>query len=283
MRYQAAQEILWQPEDKSMISRTSMELPQVCVLVSIPFSIPPFKCQRSAASQLESMDLNGASPASPEVNSPTPPQKRQHVDVDQQVNARRMPQYTSSGEPVSPQLATETGVDQNGCKLTYAELIYKALLGTEKRQMTLRELYDWFEHNTERARNRDQGWKNSVRSNLCLNEAFQRLGGKGSCWCLVGEDLKPTRKPRASRRKKVRVLTAERNSVAPPTPLYASKSISEPATAWLDSTKWNIAVAGQHSQVSSYIGYIGDRGCGLEFSLGNMRSLDDVMVGSGVI
>ncbi|KDN60075.1 putative conserved hypothetical protein, partial [Colletotrichum sublineola] len=67
-----------------------------------------------------------------------------------------------------------TKVDESGC-MTYAELIRAALLSSETQKMELGELYDWFRRNTRRANSGNEGWKNSVRSNLSLNEVCPRL------------------------------------------------------------------------------------------------------------
>ncbi|KZL65330.1 forkhead domain-containing protein, partial [Colletotrichum tofieldiae] len=194
------------------------------------------------------MDPTRAPPASSDLNPPIFPQQprllshHHDVDADQQVNPccmpaqTCMPQHAFSGEPVSPQPAkaagesspsTDTKMDESGRKMTYAKLIQTALLSRETQQMELSELYDWFEKNTSRANRGNKGWQNSVRSNLSLNKAFQRLDGRGSYWRLVGAGLtarQPTRKPRANRREKVKVLPAERNSVASPTSSCASES-----------------------------------------------------------
>ncbi|KAK1521614.1 hypothetical protein CABS01_16495 [Colletotrichum abscissum] len=73
----------------------------------------------------------------------------------------------SSASPASAQ--AETGRKQK--KETYADLIYKALISQDAHQMTLKDLYQWFIDNTEKPKERQRGWKNSVRSNLSLNQA----------------------------------------------------------------------------------------------------------------
>ncbi|KAK1980116.1 hypothetical protein LZ30DRAFT_724169 [Colletotrichum cereale] len=207
----------------------------------------------SAANQFESMDLARASQVPPEIDPPTFPQQSQgllsqhhDVDADRQSKPRCtsaqtcMPQHSLSGESVSPQPAkaagesspsTEDKIDKSGRKMTYAELIRTALLSRQTQQMELGELYCWFKQNTRRANKGNEGWKNSVRSNLSLNKAFERLEGNGSYWRLAEAGLttfRPTRKPWANRRKKVKVLTAARKRVAPPTPAYAAKSCDVP-------------------------------------------------------
>lgn len=66
-------------------------------------------------------------------------------------------------------------LDEDGQKMTYAELIHIAFRSTETKEMGLSELYRWFEQNTKRANERSERWKSSVRSNLSMNEVCQRL------------------------------------------------------------------------------------------------------------
>ncbi|KXH69497.1 integral membrane protein [Colletotrichum salicis] len=109
-------------------------------------------------------------------------------------------------------------------KMTYADLIYMAFRSRKTKQMGLGELYHWFKQNTSRANTGSEGWKNSVRSNLSLNKAFQRVERKGSFWQLTEAGLtefQPTRKLRTSRRRKAETSTEWKISVAPPPPACA--------------------------------------------------------------
>ncbi|KAJ6570046.1 hypothetical protein DFH09DRAFT_838052, partial [Mycena vulgaris] len=84
-------------------------------------------------------------------------------------------------------------------------LIKLAIYGSEKKRLTLQEIYmelasrfKWFnEHN------QDQAWKNSIRHNLSLHKVFRSIQrpvtepGKGSYWELDisgGESYKRPRK-----------------------------------------------------------------------------------------
>ncbi|KAK1446716.1 hypothetical protein CTAM01_17374 [Colletotrichum tamarilloi] len=118
--------------------------------------------------------------------------------------------------------------------MTYAQLIYIALHSTEKKAMGLGELYHWFEQNTRRANKGGEGWKNSVRSNLSVNKAFQRVERKGSLWQLAEAGLtefQPTRKPRtdrrASRRKQPEGSYKWKISVASPPPPSCAPTLQD--------------------------------------------------------
>ena len=52
----------------------------------------------------------------------------------------------------------------------YAQLIYRALKSVPSHRMVLKEIYEWFEKNTDKAKNNSsKGWQNSIRHNLSMN------------------------------------------------------------------------------------------------------------------
>jgi hypothetical protein len=51
----------------------------------------------------------------------------------------------------------------------YAQLIYRALLDAPNCTMILKDIYDWFRHNTDKAAAETKGWQNSIRHNLSMN------------------------------------------------------------------------------------------------------------------
>ena len=64
----------------------------------------------------------------------------------------------------------ETDVDGGVSCEPYAQLIYRALKSAPEHKMVLREIYDWFEKNTDKAiANESKGWQNSIRHNLSMN------------------------------------------------------------------------------------------------------------------
>ncbi|OAA55205.1 forkhead domain-containing protein [Akanthomyces lecanii RCEF 1005] len=55
----------------------------------------------------------------------------------------------------------------------YHRLLERAF--QDKRELSLQEIYDWFENNTKKAaNNKGQGWQKSIRHNLSKNEAFTK-------------------------------------------------------------------------------------------------------------
>jgi hypothetical protein len=53
----------------------------------------------------------------------------------------------------------------------YARLIYEALMQTPGNRMMLRDIYEWFRHNTTKPQESGtNGWQNSIRHNLSMNK-----------------------------------------------------------------------------------------------------------------
>lgn len=65
----------------------------------------------------------------------------------------------------------ETTIDK---EQPYAQLIYRALMEAPNHTMILRDIYEWFKKNTDKAADKEtKGWQNSIRHNLSMN---------GVCW-----------------------------------------------------------------------------------------------------
>ncbi|KAF9732465.1 hypothetical protein PMIN06_004007 [Paraphaeosphaeria minitans] len=78
----------------------------------------------------------------------------------------------------------------------YAQLIFDALKQAPNHTMILRDIYDWFRKNTDKALDKDtKGWQNSIRHNLSMNGAFAKVGHpfeearKGYMWKLTQDAL----------------------------------------------------------------------------------------------
>ncbi|SLM37727.1 Winged helix-turn-helix DNA-binding domain [Lasallia pustulata] len=94
-------------------------------------------------------------------------------------------------------LATANGdeTDPEGGVISepYAQLIYRALKSAPEHKMVLKEIYEWFEKNTDKATDpSSKGWQNSIRHNLSMNGAFRKVdqppptdeAKKGYIWVL---------------------------------------------------------------------------------------------------
>jgi hypothetical protein len=64
----------------------------------------------------------------------------------------------------------DSDADVNENAEPYAQLIYRALKDAPGYGMVLKDIYDWFEKNTDKAKNpSSKGWQNSIRHNLSMN------------------------------------------------------------------------------------------------------------------
>ncbi|OCK83386.1 hypothetical protein K432DRAFT_274273, partial [Lepidopterella palustris CBS 459.81] len=91
----------------------------------------------------------------------------------------------------------------------YAQLIYRALLEAPGHTMVLRDIYSWFRRNTDKATDKEtKGWQNSIRHNLSMNGAFEKVdqpdgeeAKKGFMWRLtesaIREGVKSTTRYRS--------------------------------------------------------------------------------------
>ena len=98
--------------------------------------------------------------------------------------------------------------------LSYIALIAKSILESPQRRLNLGSIYGWIEKNFPYYKNRGQGWRNSVRHNLSLNDCFIKAGrcedGKGNYWAIhpanmqdfLRGDFRQRRRSRRRGRKK---------------------------------------------------------------------------------
>ena len=98
--------------------------------------------------------------------------------------------------------------------LSYIALIAKAILESTTKRLSLGSIYSWIEKNYPYYVNKGQGWRNSVRHNLSLNDCFIKAGrcedGKGNYWAIhpaniqdfMRGDFRQRRRSRRRGRKK---------------------------------------------------------------------------------
>ncbi|XP_050412701.1 forkhead box protein P1 isoform X2 [Patella vulgata] len=66
---------------------------------------------------------------------------------------------------------------------TYASLIRQSIIESPHRQLTLNEIYQWFQNTFAYFRRNEATWKNAVRHNLSLHKCFMRVENvKGAVW-----------------------------------------------------------------------------------------------------
>ncbi|EPS42893.1 hypothetical protein H072_3220 [Dactylellina haptotyla CBS 200.50] len=78
---------------------------------------------------------------------------------------------------------------------SYANLISQAILSSSDQKLTLANIYAWIQENYAFYRFAASGWQNSIRHNLSLNKAFQKVPrrtdepGKGMKWQITPDHL----------------------------------------------------------------------------------------------
>ena len=160
----------------------------------------------------------------------------------------------SSVSPVSP---AENGQTKGGKQKTekppfsYIALIVMAIQNSTAKKMTLNEIYQYLSTHFSFFQGQYQGWKNSVRHNLSLNECFIKLPkamgkpGKGHYWTIdpncefMFEEGSFRRRPRGFRRK---CQTSQNGSL-----ILDGESLSEDST----TTIQNIATPTQVNNIPS--------------------------------
>ncbi|CAP94267.1 transcription factor [Penicillium rubens] len=83
---------------------------------------------------------------------------------------------------------------------SYATLIAQAIFSSEEEKLTLNSIYNWIKDKYAFYRHSQSGWQNSIRHNLSLNKAFQKVPrrtdepGKGMKWQIAEEYREEYRK-----------------------------------------------------------------------------------------
>lgn len=131
-----------------------------------------------------------------------PPAERKVSQVDQSLpdinltvaeDMKRM--YTRSTHTLV-EAAYEEDLSSEKCKnikppFSYATMISQAILSSPEQMMTLADIYAWISNTYAFYRHQRPGWQNSIRHNLSLNKAFEKVArkehepGKGSKWHIV--------------------------------------------------------------------------------------------------
>ncbi|KAJ5918442.1 transcriptional regulator family: Forkhead [Penicillium verhagenii] len=124
---------------------------------------------------------------------------------------------------------------------SYASLIAQAIFSSEEEKLTLNSIYNWIMDRYAFYRHSQSGWQNSIRHNLSLNKAFQKVPrrtdepGKGMKWQIAAEYRDEYRKKQARKGNQSSApsspATKEPPSSARATHIPSSIDTSFPATA----------------------------------------------------
>lgn len=139
-----------------------------------------------------------------------------HNDQNHQTSTQNIvPESTASDADTKPSSSDKkSGIRrQEKPPYSYIALIVMAIQNSPAKRLTLSEIYTYLQNKFPFFRSSYQGWKNSVRHNLSLNECFIKLPkglgrpGKGHYWTIdpasefMFEEGSFRRRPRGFRRK----------------------------------------------------------------------------------
>lgn len=96
---------------------------------------------------------------------------------------------STSGESVSDKKKCAGGRRQEKPPYSYIALIVMAIQNTPAKRCTLSEIYSYLQQRFSFFRGSYQGWKNSVRHNLSLNECFIKLPKGKSLLCMYFQHI----------------------------------------------------------------------------------------------
>ena len=143
------------------------------------FSKPAAESQQNTIAKRESFN-NSTQPGLPQTFK-NPPENSQSSLSKSQENAPsstkdELGEISNNGSPTDPQKppsSEETGEAKP--TMSYIALIAKAILESDQRRLNLGSIYHWIEKHYPFYKNKGQGWRNSVRHNLSLNDCFIKV------------------------------------------------------------------------------------------------------------
>lgn len=130
----------------------------------------------------------------PRANSTTNINEAQYSRPDTQVNAFQLHEGGSNhSESTTEQDYSKDDAKDLKPPYSYATMITQAILSNPQGILSLSEIYDWISSHFAFYRHTKQGWQNSIRHNLSLNRAFEKVPrkpnepGKGMKWQISEE------------------------------------------------------------------------------------------------
>lgn len=156
------------------------------ILPDAPPVIPDFfrplltkRVRHSSQSPIKKREISSSSSTSLDAKS----------DLNSQVKAFQIQEGISHPDSIS----SEQDYSKDSAKdmkppYSYATMITQAILSNPNGILSLAEIYDWISTHFAYYRHTKQGWQNSIRHNLSLNKAFEKVPrkpsepGKGMKW-----------------------------------------------------------------------------------------------------
>ena len=97
-------------------------------------------------------------------NAPSSTKERSGTNID------------NNGTSEAPKTSGTEESGEGKPTMSYIALIAKAILESDQRRLNLGSIYHWIEKHYPFYKNKGQGWRNSVRHNLSLNDCFIKVG-----------------------------------------------------------------------------------------------------------
>lgn len=181
-------------------------------MMSNGFSNSVISSRVSLPNYIDNEDEGNLDSCSESSSTTTTSKLKQSKKVKRESNNGTSPQNPPP-TPLIPQGVGVGGRRQEKPPYSYIALIVMAIKSSPTKRLTLSEIYQFLQHRFSFFRGQYQGWKNSVRHNLSLNECFIKLPkglgrpGKGHYWTLdpasehMFEEGSFRRRPRGFRRK----------------------------------------------------------------------------------
>ncbi|KAK3110276.1 hypothetical protein LTR53_015601 [Teratosphaeriaceae sp. CCFEE 6253] len=170
-----------------------------------PFAYPPAIPEHEPWSPHPMRSFPAPMPTVPRQNHFFYPQEVHHASPMLSQGSPHDPEFMDDGwgQPEVPQpWLNSSGSDElddiDAVEVCYAQLLWRCLKEAPEHTMTLKELYDWVREHSQKAKDpKNRGWQNSVRHNLSMNAAFERVPpretqgvNKGSLWRLTPAALR---------------------------------------------------------------------------------------------
>jgi pSer/pThr/pTyr-binding forkhead associated (FHA) protein len=192
------------PGDKANIDPVFVERAQrIAAGEDVPWDYPTFDANNRPYDNTDyaATSTTGAAPGKPSL-APAPPFLKRQVtppprspDTVGGNTAKQSPLYNRG---MMMESTEEIDYSQDSAKdlkppYSYATMIAQAIFSSEEEKLTLNSIYQWIMEKYAFYRHSQSGWQNSIRHNLSLNKAFQKVPrrtdepGKGMKWMIAPE------------------------------------------------------------------------------------------------
>ncbi|XP_046620125.1 forkhead box protein P1 isoform X2 [Neodiprion virginianus] len=167
-----------------------------------PASMPPLPNMSTMPGMPPMPNMPGSMPSMPSMPSMAGPIRRRISDKSALSLAGGLPYMLErAGLDVQQEIQRNREFYKNADvrpPFTYASLIRQSIIESPDKQLTLNEIYNWFQNTFCYFRRNAATWKNAVRHNLSLHKCFMRVENvKGAVWTVDEVEFYKRRPQRA--------------------------------------------------------------------------------------